>query len=287
MKTHNKILFLSVVGIFLISSCTKQEEFIPSLHIVSFINPDDPFKVQVQKTAPTLGDHSNLTIDNAFIEIENSITQEIVKMFPQGDGIYTSDGRKPLPGFDYEVRISADGFPDATATAYVPDLGDVAIILDEAVIETNEVEFTFSPTMISSKPSSSNFFAYELVHDKPIGVGSEEEEQETGSGNAVNANGVGTEGIINTLRPVMQSVSEGSSVPIQAVNTTDGDIEEISVRIVAVSSDFHKYLVSKDEGKKYESSSVLLNNSRVYTNFVGNAHGIFGGFNEKTIKLVQ
>jgi len=273
------------MGSFLISSCTKEEEFVPSLHIVSFINPDEPFKVQIQKTAPTLGDHSNLEIGNAFVNVKNSITLEIVKMFHQGNGIYTSDGRKPLAGFDYEIQVVVDGFPEAAATAYVPDLGDVAVILHDAGVEPDAVEFTFSPTMITSK--SSNFFAYELVYENSVAVETGGGETSNGGNGAANTVNVGAEQVINTLRPVMGSVSDGGFVPVQTVNTLDVEIEEISVRIVAISSDFHEYLVSQTAEINHVHTSVLSKNSRVYTNFVGDARGIFGGFNEKTIKLVQ
>ena len=288
MKTYNKILYLFLATIFVVTSCTKEQEFIPSLHIVSFINPDEPFKVQIQKTAPTLGDHSNLTIENAVVRIENNSTQEIVKMFHEGDGIYVSGGKKPAAGFDYQIQVSAEGFPDAAATTYVPDLGDVAVILEEGDSENDELEFSFSPTMLSNKPS--NFFAYELVYNKPVEVNTDEEEEEaeTENGSTVNTGNVGgSEDGVKTLRPVMGIVYDGSSVPVQAVNTLNASIEELSVRIVAVSSDFYDYLITQSEEVEYISSSVLSNNSKVYTNFVGEAYGIFGGFNEKTIKLVQ
>ena len=288
MKTYNKILFLFLTGTFIFSSCTKQEEFVSSLYIVSFINPDESFRVQIQKTAPTLGDHSDLTIDNAIVIVENNTTQEIIKLSHQGDGIYMSSGNKPAPGYDYQIRVNAPGFPEAAATTYVPDLGDVAVNLNEVQAESNEVGFTFSPTIISDK--TSNFFAYELVYNKPVEVdgGEETEEEPSNGGSVVNSENVGgAEEMINTLKPVMGSVSDGSSVSVQTVNTVDAEIEEISVRIVAVSSEFYDYLLEQSDNETYVSSSVLPKTFKVYSNFVGDAFGIFGGFNEKTIKLVQ
>lgn len=282
MKTYNNILYLFLLGIFVLSSCAKQEEFVSSLHIVSFITPDEPFKVQVQKTAPTLGDHSDLNVKNAFVLIENLRSQELIKMFHQGNGVYESNGTKPLPGYDYQIIVSADGFPDAAATTYVPDLGDVAVILDEFGNESNTVGFTFKPTMLSFQPT--NFFAYELVV-KPAEVDSQGGEipVDDGTGEQIG----NPDDAIKTLRPVMGAVIDGSNVPVETINNLDVDIEELSVRIVAVSSEFYDYLITQSGLSSHVSSSVLPKNSPVYSNFVGDAYGIFGGFNEKTIKLVQ
>ncbi len=287
MKLFKDILFFCLTGVFLLSSCSEQEEFKSSLHIVSLINPNEAFKVQVQKTAPTLGDHTDLNVNDATVVIFNNSSQEEIEMFPVGDGFYVSNGTRPLGGYDYEIQVRAAGFEDAAATTYVPDLGSVSVNLgihgsdtseDE---ETNRVEFTFSPTMISSKPS--NFFAYELVEN----IADVEVEQTEEEENSQIFIGTRPEENIKTLSPVLGPVLEGETIPVETTNTFDAEIEDISVRIVAVSSEFYDYLISKTDESTAISSSVLNKNSVVYTNFIGDAYGIFGGFNEKTIKLVQ
>lgn len=285
MLTYKNILFISFIGILLFSSCTTQEEFESSLHIVSLINPNEAFKVQVQKTAPTLGDHSNLNVDDAVVVIFNNSTRERIEMFSVGDGYYVSNGTRPLGGYDYEIQVTANGFENAAATTYVPDLGSVAINLGVASGESNRVNFTFSPTMISSK--SSNFFAYEFVHENAVGVIEEDPNSNPDQPTQQLILPIRPEESIKTLRPVLGSVLEGDSVPVETTHTLDAEIEEISVRIVAVSSEFYDYLLSKSDEGAAISSSVLNKNSVVYSNFIGDAYGIFGGFNEKTIKLVQ
>ena len=284
MKAFTNILFISLIGTFLFTSCSDQEEFKSSLHIVSLINPQEAFKVQIQKTAPTLGDINDLNVNNAEVVIINNSSREMIELLPAGDGFYISNGTKPLGGYDYEIQVRAEGFDDAFATTYVPDLGSVSVNLGVSASETDKVEFTFSPTMISSK--SSSFFAYELVENLPE-VEVEVEETEETEQNSQIFTTTRPEENIKELSPVIGPITEGESIPIETTNTFDAEIEDISVRIVAVSSEFYDYLISKSQESTVISSSVLNKNSVVYSNFIGDAYGIFGGFNEKTIKLVQ
>lgn len=285
MKTYNNILYIFLVGIFLFTSCVKEENH-DSLYIVSFINPDEPFQVRVQKTASSKEEHGDLNINYAVVQVTNNNTRETIDLISRGDGIYTSNGAKPLAGFDYEVQVKVEGFEDAAATAYVPDLGDVSVNLQVTEVESNAVEFTFSPTMISNKPT--NFFAYELVYDKVYN--GEEETEETGeetNSETVNS-GINTSTeAISKLKPIEGSIADGSSSTVNTTNDLDVDIEEVSVRIVAISSEFYDYLLMNTKERNTTSSSIITHNSQVYSNFVGDAYGIFGGFSEKTIKLVQ
>ncbi len=291
MKTYNYILFSLCLVVLFLASCNKQAEFKSHLHILSFINPDQTFEVRVQKSAPSFGDHSDLNITNACVVITNSSTQEDFQMEHVVDGVYRSNGAKPLAGYDYEIQVKVDGFEHAAATTYIPDLGNVVVNLSDDQIESGELSFTFSPTMLSNKPS--NFFAYELIQTKNNSdeeegnlPSSEEPDEESNGGNP---NGVNTGNIrnLNYLKPVYGPVADGSIVPVETINTFNGELEDLSVRIVAVSSEFYDFLLNENQNNSIISSSVRPYNSPVYSNFVGDAYGLFGGFSEKTIKFVQ
>jgi len=287
MQTKSHILFLFSILILVLSSCVKDPgEFESRLNIISLISPGEGFTVVVTKTAPALGNHENLEVGNALVTIEKNETGEKSKLIYQGDGIYTSVV-KPTSGDDYEIQVIAPGFETAAATTYVPDLNDVAIYMPEGQDENSEISLSFSANF----NASSSFFAYELMY-------SEEENPDlfvplsTYDGNVSNQVGNEDKFGISNLLPISGEVSDGSTMTLSSLKTTTTkgepvNINNVSIRLVSVSPQYHAYLMEENDIENAHYSSSYYQEDGIFTNFVGNAYGIFGGFNERTIKLVN
>jgi len=288
MQTKRNILFLSTMLILVLSSCVKEPgEFQARLNVVSFISPGNGFQVYVSQTAPALGNHDNLEVTNAVVSIKNNETVEISDLTHVGNGIYTSPV-SPLSGLDYEVRVQVPGFETAAATTYVPDLNDINVYETEYEEGDEEISLTFSANFKSS--TSSSHFAYEVLYeeDEVDQAGSEVEEESPSSAT--------TQGIKLTtnsyLLPIEDEISDGGQATINSVKTTNSkgeptNIQNVSIRIVAVSPQYHAFLMEENEVEQTHYSSSHYLQDGIFSNFTDGAVGIFGGYNERTVKLID
>jgi len=161
---------------------------------------------------------------------------------------------------------------------YIPDLNDVSVNIPPQELE-NEISVSFSAKFQSS--NSSSYFAYELLvadKDTPDEVV------------PIQNNVKGGQSI---LLPIIGEVADGSTTIIKDLNTTNSqgesaDINDVSIRIVAVSPQYHAFLMeeSKLTVDTHYSSSYYVQDG-IFSNFTSNAYGIFGGFNERTVKLLE
>ena len=289
MRTSNNILFLSIILSLVLASCVKEPaEFQATLNIVSLINPDDAFEVVIHSTAPALASHENLEVDDAMVIVKNNKTQQVNTLTNTGNGVYTSNGVKPIPGYDYEIQITAPGFPETyAATTHVPDLANLSIYVPENQNGNENLTFTFSAN------NSAKFFAYELIYSGQ-GKGDDDEEVEIDIPIEDLDQVIIENGIIRnrSLNPIVGAVSDGATTIVNSPKskTPDGDFAELkdmSVRIVAVSPQYYEYLILEKNPEIDHFSSIYYNESNVFSNFVNGAYGIFGGFNERTIKLEE
>lgn len=288
MRTSLNILFLSTILSLVLCSCVQEPgEFKPSLNVFSLLNPDAPFEVVVSSTAPALGSHENLEVKNAEVYIVNNQTQEVSLLTHTADGIYISNGVKPIPGYDYEIQVEAPNFDKAYSATYVPDLDNVDVFVPENQSGNEEIQFTFSAKLQSS---NSSYFAYELIYSGEL----LDEEDDTEELPLEQVSLPVSDGKLDNptrLNPILGAVSDGSTTTISGQNTVNpngelASIENVSLRIVAVSAQYYDYLMHEQDPRGIHYSSVYVNENNIFTNFVG-AYGIFGGFNERTIKLVE
>ncbi len=286
MRTTNKILYLSTILSLVLASCVQEPgEFKPSLNIISLLNPDEAFEVIVSHTAPALGNHDNLEVKDAEVYIINNQTREEILLSHTKNGSYISNGVKPIPGHDYEIQVEAPGFEKAFAATYVPDLDNIEVFVPENQSGKEKIQFTFSAKLQSS---NSSYFAYEIIYSGQEII---EEEQDVPLDDLSVPVDEKPGLIIRSLNPILGAVSDGSTTTISGQNTTNPEgelasIENVSLRIVAVSPQYYDYLMHEQDPNGIHYSSVYVNENDVFTNFVG-AYGVFGGLNERTIKLVE
>lgn len=286
LRASCNILFSTLILSMVLCSCvTEPSAFQAKLNIVSLINPDDAFEVIIHSTAPALGSHDNLEVDNAEVYIKNNQTQEVNLLTNSGMGVYTSNGVKPIPGYDYEIQVRAPGFSETyAATTHVPDLDNVSVYVPANQSGKENLTFSFSAN------NTSRFFAYELIYsgnEIPEEDTPEEETSIDPGSQFVNDNFK-----VDRLLPIEGAVSDGTTTTVNSPNTITpkgelAQLKDVSLRIVAVSPQYYEYLMleKKPDGPHY--SSVYFEESQVFSNFIGGAYGIFGGFNERTIKLEE
>jgi len=287
MRTKSNILFLSIMLSLVLSSCVKEPgEFRAQLNVVALISPGNHFEVIVSKTAPALGDHSNLEVENAEVLIINNQTQEISPLRHTVDGIYSSVV-KPLSGLDYEIQVSAPGFESTQAATHIPDLNDVRIQAPEQNEQDENISVTFSADF--KENTSTSHFAYELLYIDENNPDVAIPLSEVDAPYVIDVNVKGQ----SALKPLVGKIGDGSSATIVSLDTSNAigeptDINNVSIRIVAVSPQYHAYLMeetSLDSDTHYSSSHYMQDG--IFSNFTGNAYGIFGGYNERTVKLLQ
>lgn len=117
-------LYSVFVGLFLLWSCqTEMEvewpEHAPKLVVNAVLNPDSLFTVDVSASKAVFSvEEGYLAVEDARVSLYQA-GQHLFDLQHTRNGIYKAD-QKPETLQHYELRVSAPGYPEASAVAYVP-----------------------------------------------------------------------------------------------------------------------------------------------------------------------
>lgn len=123
MKKTKFLLYLLWCPIFLLWSCetvveVELPEHEPKLVINAVLNPDSLFSVAVSASRSAFSNDEHLQVENAIVSLYGA-GKHLFDLRHLGRGIYQAD-QKPEALQYYEVKVSAPGYPDASAASYVP-----------------------------------------------------------------------------------------------------------------------------------------------------------------------
>lgn len=116
--------------------------------VFAFFNPDSLLSVNIQPTYPPSGKYNYEDgIKNAKVSIfEDNILVENLSYTK--NGIYKSNKNKPIVGKKYQIKITADGYPDVETTEEL--IPEEANLIDISFLDFN------SETLLDSKILSLN-----------------------------------------------------------------------------------------------------------------------------------
>lgn len=124
MKKIKNPLYSVFVGLFLLWSCQTEMEVEwpeqePKLVINAVFNPDSLFTVDVSASKAVFSvEEGFLAVEDARVSLYRA-GQHLFDLRHRGNGIYKAD-QKPEAQQHYELKVSAAGYPDASAVATVP-----------------------------------------------------------------------------------------------------------------------------------------------------------------------
>ena len=128
----------------------------PKLVINAVINPDSLFTVDVSASQSALADGEYQQLKDATVQVYQA-GQLLFELQHVGDGIYKAD-RKPQALQHYELRVSAPGFPDASATSYVPAAPAMRDVQASRAAPSSEWGGSNLSLILDDVPGQENFY---------------------------------------------------------------------------------------------------------------------------------
>lgn len=155
-------LCLLILLPFLLGGCQKELEFdlpahAPRLVINSVFNPDSLFTVDLTISQSAHSNEGHAPVPDATVQIFQG-GRPPYDLRHTGNGMYVAD-RKPQALQHYEVRVSAPGFPKASATSHVPAAPIIREVKANKVVASDAwgggVDLSF---VLEDAPDQENFY---------------------------------------------------------------------------------------------------------------------------------
>ncbi|MBC6608152.1 DUF4249 domain-containing protein [Hymenobacter sp. BT188] len=129
----------------------------PLLAINSVINPDSVFSVDVSASQSLFAGQAYAPIENAIVEVYQG-GQFIGNLQQVSNGRYRSTER-PQPLQPYELRVSAPGYPSASATTELPASPELSEI-SATKVPSLDSDFTIveASFVLADDPAQENFY---------------------------------------------------------------------------------------------------------------------------------
>ncbi|WP_347158415.1 DUF4249 domain-containing protein [Pontibacter chitinilyticus] len=163
MRTLNYILGLLCCFPLLLWSCetvveADLPEHEPQLVVNAVLNPDSLFTVDVSASQSAFSSGAYQQIEDATVQVYQA-GQLLFELQHTGNGIYKGD-RKPQALQQYELSVSAPGYPDASARTHIPAAPVLSHILAAKAAPRSDFEqqtVTLSFTL-DDMPGQENFY---------------------------------------------------------------------------------------------------------------------------------
>lgn len=150
---------------FLLSGCETVVELDlpthePQLVVNAVINPDNLFTVDVSASRSPFSNEPFQQLTDAKVQVYQA-GQVLFDLQHMGNGIYKAD-TKPQALQHYELQVSAPGFPNASATSYIPAAPVITNIeAQKAPFDPNWGLQTILSFELNDVPEQENFYYVE------------------------------------------------------------------------------------------------------------------------------
>jgi hypothetical protein len=312
-----KISHISFFCLLIITiGCQKQidfggSDFVPEIVLNSVFTPDSLWIISLASTENIFDESSRIEpIVDATILLEDRNTGDEILINNHGDGTYSSKGAKPQEGHLYEIFVQAPGYKQVSAVSYVPSIPEVEITaIEQHNIDGNPV---FEVNMeIKDDGNEQNYYIWEIVKKDPDNIKDSRGQVYNGSNLETLKQKLTGDAAVGSLRrdvdkllflsdsgfngsvhnasffaiPPDDNISETADTPGQGPivdPNAGGDVNylvnNLSIKVRAVSSDLFEHIKSLEEYKSSSTSSTnLKNGANIFSN-VDNGLGIFGAF---------
>jgi hypothetical protein len=298
----------------LLSACEQEVEVdmpspAPRLVINSLFTPDSLFTVRVYSSLPVLDTQRYVVPDNATVTLYEE--DQEVEMLPYDPArkYYRSLSFKPVAGKSYRVRVTAPGFPEASARSNVPvpvPIGefifkDTAGVYGEGFYHGGATFTLDDPTARDDYYAVQATFNYMYVRPVFPATWGDSTRYDT-------IRGIGTLPLFSE-QPTIQITEWGGHMALVNDGVFDGQRYSIAVnfyslanyrhgpngnqpmRLVwalkSVSEAYYEYF-RKLDGHVNNQSFSLFGGEPVgmYTN-VENGYGVFAGYSQDTVSVVR
>ena len=283
MKKIKNPLYSVFVGLFLLWSCqTEMEvewpEHEPSLVINAVFNPDSLFTVDVSANKAVFSvEEGYLAVENARVSLYGA-GQHLFDLPHTGNGIYKAD-QKPEALQHYELRVSAPGFPEASAVSYVPakaHIYNVKVERGPALYEGGDPSINASFTL-DDDAEQENFYYLQLYTP------------------ARSQNGIAylRPLLVKILSPIEHEFSmdsrlffsdklfNGQALPL-VLNFENNPNATTYVQVAHITKEYYHYV--RTLKKHFYGDDINLNPKPV-TNNILNGMGLFAGCNVTTLMI--
>ena len=162
MKATKYSLYLIILQLLLLSCETVVEvelpEHEPKLVINAVFNPDSLITVDISASRSAFSSDVHAAVENATVSLYGE-EKHLLDLQYIGNGLYQAD-QKPRAGQYYELKVSAPGYPAASAVSYVPAAPLIKNVRAGTGPEYNDWQ---GPTVIASftledAPEQENFY---------------------------------------------------------------------------------------------------------------------------------
>lgn len=158
----SKLVYIALSLPLLLGSCETVieldlPEHEPQLVVNAVINPDSVFTVDVSASRSPFSNDAYQQLSDATVQVYQA-GQLLFDLTHMGNGIYKAE-RKPQALQHYELQVSVPGFPDASATNYIPTAPAITDVLASKAPQDPDVgpgvNLTF---LLEDAPEQENFY---------------------------------------------------------------------------------------------------------------------------------
>ncbi|WP_181885080.1 DUF4249 domain-containing protein [Pontibacter diazotrophicus] len=267
---------------FLLSSCETVVELDlpihePQLVVNAVINPDSLFTVDVSASRSPFSNDAYQQLSDASVQVYQA-GQVLFDLQHMGNGIYKAD-TKPQALQHYELQVSAPGFPNASATSYIPAAPVITNIeAERAPYDPNWGLQTTLSFELDDEPEQENFYyiqayrqdtsyIYERLYDRYISIG--------------------------FLAPIEQEFSmewryffsdklfDGQVLPL-TLNLETPPEKTTYVQVAHISKEYYEYARTL---QRQAGGDDFGNIPTQVTNNIRNGFGLFAGYNAITLAV--
>lgn len=300
-KANYAILFCLFTTIFFQSSCIRDANLDYStvkskLVLNGLVSVSEPWTIHLSKSGIKVSDSDTIAnVAEAFILLRDVTANEMIRMYPQGDGVYKSAGEKPITGHTYEFEAMHDDFTSISSAMDIPDSIDWVARVDSSSVDVGGVKQIDINIVIETYHNEKNYYIVEL--EEVISNGESDGSSKIGISDVMMSNEKEIEKEIQVVEGAPRFFIEedpndegGTSTSIVTISLDgededgeDGDSQEIPkflVKIKTCSKDYYEYYKTLQKWRE----EPLKHETRVYSN-VKNGFGVFGSYNLQEFSL--
>jgi hypothetical protein len=242
-------------------------------------NPDESFTVHLTNSRNILDPNDEIgPISDAKVIIHSTKDQIDFELEEFENGIYSLPGLKPVPGYPYTLKVSADGYESVNASSLVPEINS-GFTIDTSILDFDGQQIFKIDIQISDSEGMGNFYVWEMEllqgSDRYL---SNIKSTDSQTEQIISSDAKQTKIFLNDDQFDGQDYStsfyssEAFSNP--GTNTTS------EVRLFSVSEDLYNYYRTFElyQSLNTNSNTNLSAPLQVHSN-INNGLGIFAGFN--------